>query len=502
MLGFYAARNSAPAIHFFCVSRNFGVGKSGKRIGEWAAGGMVGCALAFVLLVVGEQWVTLMQVKSEAWPDVTRHKVQKHRPSYRPIPQPTLPPQPGPPATPKAVPDQNEIRLPLRPLKKETETLQVKQEVPDPNAVDKDGVTPFMWAASLGDVLVMEWLLDLGADVNQMDCEAHTALYYAMAAKSGTAVGWLIAHGADVNYACCDGEHSPLIHALEIGDLGVIEPILQAARPNFWSRTARDVLFSALRTENKPLIRLLLTCHQTAPTLEDSAQPLLGYAIAWGDYPLLSLLLECGASPNTPLQSPVGKEFSSCVPDRGLREYLETEAGMTPLMLAAAMGRRECAEALLKYGAKRGAVTKRYKMTAIDFAARRSAPPEMLQILLGKSARPEDQRMRINISIAQQRAVFYKDGQVALVSPVSTGRPGFPTPTGQFVVTDKDRMHRSTLYPAYMPYFLRMSCRDFGMHAGVLPGYPDSHGCIRLPWSSAERLFREVDVGTLVTISR
>ena len=141
-------------------------------------------------------------------------------------------------------------------------------------------------------------------------------------------------------------------------------------------------------------------------------------------------------------------------------------------------------------------------MTALDLAARRDAPPEMLQVLLGKSPRPEDQRMRIHISIGRQQAVLYKDGQVALVSPVSTGRPGFPTPTGQFVVTDKDRMHRSTLYPAYMPYFLRMSCRDFGMHAGVLPGYPDSHGCIRLPFGSAQRLFREVDIGTLVTISR
>lgn len=110
--------------------------------------------------------------------------------------------------------------------------------------------------------------------------------------------------------------------------------------------------------------------------------------------------------------------------------------------------------------------------------------------------------MSIHVSIGRQQAVFYKDGRVALVTPVSTGKPGFPTPVGEFVVTDKDRLRRSTLYPAYMPYFMRMSCRDFGMHAGDLPGYPASHGCIRLPAGNAERLFREVDIGTLVTISR
>jgi len=175
---------------------------------------------------------------------------------------------------------------------------------------------------------------------------------------------------------------------------------------------------------------------------------------------------------------------------------------MTPLMLAAGTGRVDMAEVLLQYGAKRGSATGHYRMTAMDIAARRDGSPAMLQVLLGKSPRPEDQRMHINISIGSQRAVFYKDGQVALVTPVSTGRPGFPTPTGQFVVTDKDRMHRSTLYPAYMPYFLRMSCRDFGLHAGELPGYPASHGCIRLPWGSAEQLYRQVDIGTLVTISR
>ena len=421
-------------------------------------------------------------------------------PAIAPI-QKETPPVSTPPSP---VPDRSEIRLPIPPVKQETETLQV-QAVPapvDPNAPDKDGLTPLMRAAREGDVAAMQRLVDQGAEVNQMDHLAHTALFFAIMAKSGPAVEWLIAHGAEVDCNCCDGAHSPLLHALGTGELSVIEPVLHAEHPMQWCRPAREALYAALRAEDKPFIRALLVNHQTPPTLEESRQPLLGYAVAWGDHHLVSLLLECGASPNTSLQSPVEKDFAQLIASASVRDYLETETGMTPLMLAAATGQLDTVQTLLQYGAKRGATTKRYKMTAIDFAARRDVGPEMLQVLLGKSPRPEDQRMRINVSIGSQRAVFYKDGQVALVTPISTGRPGFPTPTGQFVVTDKDRMHRSTLYPAYMPYFLRMSCRDFGLHAGELPGYPASHGCIRLPFSSAERLYREVDIGTLVTISR
>jgi hypothetical protein len=68
------------------------------------------------------------------------------------------------------------------------------------------------------------------------------------------------------------------------------------------------------------------------------------------------------------------------------------------------------------------------------------------------------------------------------------------------VVTDKKTFHISNLYHAKMPFFMRLSCKDFGMHEGELPGYPASHGCIRLPGDSARKLFKEVPIGTLVTI--
>ena len=60
----------------------------------------------------------------------------------------------------------------------------------------------------------------------------------------------------------------------------------------------------------------------------------------------------------------------------------------------------------------------------------------------------------------------------------------------------------STIYKCAMPFFMRLNCRDFGMHQGNVPGYPASHGCIRVPAGTAQRLFRDLPVGTLVSISR
>jgi lipoprotein-anchoring transpeptidase ErfK/SrfK len=69
------------------------------------------------------------------------------------------------------------------------------------------------------------------------------------------------------------------------------------------------------------------------------------------------------------------------------------------------------------------------------------------------------------------------------------------------VITNKERNHRSTIYHVEMPYFMRLSCLDFGMHAGYVPNYPASHGCIRMPEFMAENFFRSVSVGTPVTVT-
>lgn len=135
---------------------------------------------------------------------------------------------------------------------------------------------------------------------------------------------------------------------------------------------------------------------------------------------------------------------------------------------------------------------------------------------------------RIVIDLDEQRAYFYKGDQIVGVSVVSTGREGYDTPSGEFRITEKDETHVSSLYGNYvdksglvvmenveakkdpkpkgtvfqgasMPYFLRIH-DGIGMHAGYLPGYPASHGCIRLPEKMAVEFFQHAAVGTPVEI--
>jgi len=135
----------------------------------------------------------------------------------------------------------------------------------------------------------------------------------------------------------------------------------------------------------------------------------------------------------------------------------------------------------------------------------------------------------VKISLGEQRAYFYKSGVLVGVSQLSTGREGLNTPTGTYKIIQKDKDHVSSLFGDYvdsagnvvvpnvdikkdpkppgahfrgtpMPYFMRI-VSGTGMHAGYLPGYPASHGCIRMPEFMAEDFFRSVSVGTPVTIT-
>jgi lipoprotein-anchoring transpeptidase ErfK/SrfK len=138
-------------------------------------------------------------------------------------------------------------------------------------------------------------------------------------------------------------------------------------------------------------------------------------------------------------------------------------------------------------------------------------------------------KVGILIDLADQHAYLYSRGQIVLTAPVSTGREGYNTPAGRYTVVQKDIDHRSSIYGAYvrdgivvkenvdvrkdprppgstfvgapMPYFLRI-VGGIGLHAGYLPGYPASHGCIRMPESKAIRFFYAARVGTPVTVRR
>ena len=105
------------------------------------------------------------------------------------------------------------------------------------------------------------------------------------------------------------------------------------------------------------------------------------------------------------------------------------------------------------------------------------------------------------VSITEQRAYVYRNGILIGATTVSTGRPGHLTPTGVFTVLQKQREHRSTIYDgAPMPYMERLTWGGIALHAGGLPGYPESHGCIHLPTEFALMLFDISPNGMTVVI--
>jgi hypothetical protein len=120
-------------------------------------------------------------------------------------------------------------------------------------------------------------------------------------------------------------------------------------------------------------------------------------------------------------------------------------------------------------------------------------------------ARPEDApkgSLQIIISIADQRISLFDNGTLIARSPVSTGTPGHPTPLGVFSVIGKQRWHRSNIYSAApMPYMQRITWSGIALHAGVVPGHPASHGCIRLKNDFAVRLWHLTKRGTRVIIA-
>jgi lipoprotein-anchoring transpeptidase ErfK/SrfK len=151
----------------------------------------------------------------------------------------------------------------------------------------------------------------------------------------------------------------------------------------------------------------------------------------------------------------------------------------------------------------------------------------LAMILLGAAPKLSGQQTAVVIDLTQQTAYLLENGRVALVSPIASGKDGWETPTGKFRVINKDLNHVSADFglvvdyygrivnpnatpaspvpagchymPAPMPDYMQFGpC--FGMHGGYLPGYPASHGCVRMPSDLAAEFFARVQVGTPVQI--
>jgi hypothetical protein len=118
-----------------------------------------------------------------------------------------------------------------------------------------------------------------------------------------------------------------------------------------------------------------------------------------------------------------------------------------------------------------------------------------------KDSRGASGPAKVVISLSDQLAYLYRGDQLVAVSTISTGRDTHPTPTGIFNILEKRVFYRSIKYEnAPMPHMQRIDQYGIALHGGALPGYPASHGCIRLPPSFAAKLFGVTPVGTPVLI--
>jgi ankyrin repeat protein len=369
----------------------------------------------------------------------------------------------------------------------------------DPNGRDAQGRTPLLIAASQRDWKIAQRLIDAGALVDLADKNGFTPLMAVAMHGNLEMFHSLLAHSVNLHVEAPCGDGRDLLGmAVDGGNPEIVKAVTERLPPMpQWTTSTQRALNAALLAEDKDQIRLLLGKHPTPPTPQGKNVPLLAYAIAESQTPLFSTLLTCGADPNTILPARCDKDFLARLPSSSLRSYVADDKSLTVLMLAAGLGREDYLRALLDAGAGRNRVTKSYKMSALDIAAEtghwRSA-----QILLGGGPSPD--QLRLEISLALQRVALVKNGVPIYRTHCSTGREGYSTKTGQFVITNKERNHRSTIYKVDMPYFMRLSCLDFGMHAGDVPNYPASHGCIRLPSEAARKFFSEIPIGTLVTV--
>jgi len=106
------------------------------------------------------------------------------------------------------------------------------------------------------------------------------------------------------------------------------------------------------------------------------------------------------------------------------------------------------------------------------------------------------------VSLPEQLAYVYRNGVIIGASTVSTGKKGHETPTGVFTILQKHEDHYSNLYAnAPMPYMQRLTWSGVAIHAGRLPGYPASHGCVRMPYEFARLLYGETKTGLTVVVS-
>lgn len=429
----------------------------------------------------------------------------------------------------------------------------------DPNVPCRDGKTLLDRAITTNDVAQVSMLLGIGADPNRRDDADHGMTPLERVLRSGNSAMFdaLLAHGAKpaqsaweawlwTAFKDCQKDTARMM--LEHGARGdtrspdgslLVEQAVRERQGSFvklltdFGCPMGDALYQSVCRGDRDMVGLLTSCGAEVnvtrvPTRDTplsaairrkydevasllihngadislrlpEGQPALHVAIATGCHRTVKDLLDAGVNPNMPFRTPISSAYLKLLrPGQFIRWVLRDERNVTPLMLAADSGVVQTARHLIRAGAKTEVWTRGSSLWPINFASNRD-DVKMMKVFLGKD--PLKDERHIDISLSEQKAHLYDaQGNEIFTTKVSTGRKGFATRTGEFVITNKHRDWTSTLYHASMPYFQRLSCSDFGMHQGVVPDYPASHGCIRVPAGNAAKLFALTEAGDRVRI--
>jgi ankyrin repeat protein len=350
----------------------------------------------------------------------------------------------------------------------------------------------FRAAIVRNDLAAARVLLSRGAPASFRDIDRLLPVEAAVARGRGSFVKLLLDYGQPAGAA--------LQMASARGDERMVALLLACGVHPDWTPppVLETPLAAALRAGHDRLACLLLR-HGASPTLRlPEGQTPLHLALVKGCNEALGQLLAAGADPNAPFLHPVSPVFLKAARNGVVRWALRNDRNVTPLMVAVDAGDLHVARLLLDAGAKKSVWTRNAKLWPINFASRRN-DIAMMRLLLGRD--PDREERHIVVNLSQQMAWLYDhEGNEIFSTRVSTGKKAKPTPTGEYVITNKYRRWTSSIYDVEMPYFQRLSCSDFGLHAGHVPGYPASSGCIRVPPAVAAKLFAMTQPGDRVRI--
>lgn len=270
------------------------------------------------------------------------------------------------------------------------------------------------------------------------------------------------------------------------------------ADPNARYDANETWLSRAIREGNSDVALALVEKGATVKGVKTSdGHSLIGWAIANKMTDVAVALVKSGIEVDADEKIPATTAFREKFESTTFRYHLQVDSRIRPIMMASAQRDHEVAQALMDAGANGRAYTRKYLSGAIIGSWFKDT--RMQQIcLLGKV--PDPQPRMVVVDLSSQRVTLYENGAATYSTACSTGRSGYRTPAGEYVISDQNRHHTSTIYHSSMPFFQRFSFAAFGLHQGHLPGYPASHGCIRLSYEGARYLFGKLEVGDLAIV--